>query len=460
MTDRADRPRCSCCGGEVHPAPFSPAIGRRTVIRGLLALPILSATPAWAQLLDPSKLGTSRVGAGNLPPASARPQDWVGPGYARDMAASVTSAIISLIRAYGNVADQIGKLQAQEKELAAKLDQAIRDKASKLEEYRQGLFCSGCGQTRSEILAKGEQFPHPGQTIIRPTAEQIAAKERELQAVIDNLDKQHRDARSKLGSLDPDIDAIRNQLFEGMLLWRTADAMERGLIRLDDNFEGQDYVRQRETISRQVAGARRDGENAQEIYQFRSAIADLETWSRTLEQLESRRNRQIDARAAALAKNDDTAARQMDSVRSVSAEVAGRITAFGYAGYLTTLPVLMGRNGDGVNGGAAGYMFRMGKYDKAGWGEILPRVAEFCGRANSLIVGGMPGYSPSASQELAQIDRTIGELEPKLAEAIEARRRAEEEAALARQQEEAQRQAEAENPFGDLSQASPGPGYR
>ena len=430
-------------GGDGHRAEGS--LDRRTVMAALVTLPALVTSPAWAQdLLDPTRLRSSRVGTEALATRSNRPPGWLGPEYARDMASSVTSAILSLVRAYGATADQIGKLQAEEKQLTDKLNEAIRNKEAILDEYRQGLFCSGCGRTKSDIISKGEQFPHSGQTIIKPTPEQIAAKERELQQGIDRLAQQLRDAKAKLAKLSPDIDAIRSQLFEGMGLWRTATSMERGIIRQEFAFDAQDYVQQRTVISRQIDTVIREAAAAQTIPAFQACIADARTWSDALAKCEDRHADDRGRMMTGLTNNDNSAQRQTASVQSTANEVASKITAFGLAGYLNILTTLMGRGSDGTSIAGAGYTFRMGKYDAAGFGEILPRVAEFISRASSLVIGTAPGYNMPASQELAKLDRALAQVEPKLAAALELRRQQEAAAALERQQEEARRQAEAQ----------------
>lgn len=443
---------CACCGGLAGHALAGPqlanrGISRRAALAGLLAAPVLPSAPAWAQdLLDPTSLGGSKVGAPALPTPRARPANWRGPGYPRAMAASVTSALVTLVRAYGGIADQIGKLQQQAKDLTAKRDAAIRDKASKLEEYRQGLFCSGCGKTRSEILARGEQFPHSGQTIIRPTAEQIAAKERELQAIIDNLENQIRDAKAKEGQLSPDIDTIRAQIFEGMGLWRSAHGFERRLIRQESYFDDDDYYRQLVIIARQLGDARAQGAAAGTIFQLERGIADLEVWTAALEQLQDRRAKSQASERQALLANESTARRQADQVRTVANEVAGRITAFGYAGYLSIVTVPMGVNVDAslAGGEAMGDSFRMGKYDRAGFGEILPNVAQFLAdvRAFTYNAPSVPNVNPEG--ELYAARNALSRLKPRLAVAIETRRREQAEAELKRQQEAELRRQQAE----------------
>ena len=86
--------RCPCCHEDRS------SVDRRAVVAGLVALPAMGANLASAQdLLDPTRLRSSRVGTEALATRSNRPPDWKGPEYARDMANSVTSAILSLVRA-------------------------------------------------------------------------------------------------------------------------------------------------------------------------------------------------------------------------------------------------------------------------------------------------------------------------------------------------------------------------
>ncbi len=425
----------------------------------MIALPFMAPSLAWAQdLLDPTSLKSSRVSTVATPSARARPADWVGPGYARDMASSVTSALITLIRAYGSIAEQIGKLQDQEKDLAQKLTDALRNKEAKLEEYRQGLFCSGCGKTKSEILARNEQFPHSGQEIIKATPEQIAAKERELQAEIDRLNKALTDVRAKLAQLTPDINTIRSQIFDGMGVWRTATGFERRLIRQEDNFDAIDYVRERQTISKQLDAAQKDALTAKEPGDFSRIIADLDLWSGTLRRTEERRGGEMSRTSQAMADNETNSRRQVAQVDSVAKEVASRITAFGYAGYLNIVTVPMGPNIDpnGLSGEASGYTFRMGKYDKEGFGEIIPRVAEFIGRARNLAMTGGGGVVANANLELTKADRTAASLKTRLAAALELQRKAQAEAELKRKQEEELRrqQEEARQQQEELNQQS------
>ncbi|MBU1374525.1 MAG: hypothetical protein KKE02_01630 [Alphaproteobacteria bacterium] len=423
---------CRCCGRpEVAP---SGTTSRRRMLTALAAAPFVPTLARAQDLLDPTTLRSSRVSSSTTLPPRARPADRISPGYARSMAGGVTDALISLIRAYGSAADQIGLMQVKEKDLAAKLAAAIANKAAQLDEYRQGLFCSGCNRTKSDILSKGEQFPHQGQSIIKPTPEQIAGKERELQAVIDKLDAELKDVRTKLAKANQDIDTIRSQIFDGMGLWRTAVAFQRRMIRQEDFDDESAYLREREKISQQLGAVQTETATSQDISLIRGGVGDLELWSSTLRQVEDRRAAERRASNQTMNLADVTAQRERARVETVANEVAARITAFGLAGYLRIVTVPMTPSIDplALAQEGSGITFRMGKYDQAGFGEILPRVAEFIGKARNTMVEGPSGPpAPMAGDELRMADNAIARLKARLNVRLAEEQRRRDEAAAA-----------------------------
>lgn len=106
------------------------------------------------------------------------------------------------------VADENRRKSGEAQEEANKLDRQYR---SARREYEEGLFCSGCGQTRSQLLAKGERFPHPGETAVPATQKQL----NELEQKFKNLKKQHNDriVAAKLDTAKSQI-AMQNRLRE------------------------------------------------------------------------------------------------------------------------------------------------------------------------------------------------------------------------------------------------------
>lgn len=428
MTERAAS-ACRCCGRGQEPETSWATVSRRTLLAAGISLPLLGSGSGAAWALQPGVVSGAR-----------RPGDWVGPSYARGMASDVTSALVSLVQAYGSIANQIGDQQKRQRDLADKLAAAVRDKAAKLAEYRDGQFCSGCNQTRSEILAKGEQFPHPGQRIIKPTEEQIARKERELQGVIDRLAEELKKARAKLAELDPQLTEIKNQLFAGMGLWRTANVFERRLIRQEDAYDVEDYVARRANITRSLTQSQKEATAAQGAPALRNAVVDLESAMAQLRQAESERLTDLERVAAAMESNVTTAREQIMRVDNEAKAQASRITAFGLDGYLRILTVPMAPNIDPrpLVPETAGYNFRMGRYSREGWGEILPRVAEFIGRARNLQTTFPRGAPLSANVELSRAESTLGRLKSRLAAAEQ------EEQRLAAIEAEKRRQAAAE----------------
>lgn len=155
---------------------------------------------------------------------------------AGEMTSSIVSSLNSLTSAASGLIDEIQALKSKISELELKLISLQQIKEQELDEYRRGLFCSGCNKTKSYILAKGETFPHPGQSIIRPTPEQLAAKERELQAPIDQLERDLWAKRQRLLKATNEREEAFAQIGYGVSLWRTSISFENMLIwKLEDD---------------------------------------------------------------------------------------------------------------------------------------------------------------------------------------------------------------------------------
>jgi hypothetical protein len=89
---------------------------------------------------------------------------------------------------------EFAKIDKEVAETNRKLAALKAERRTALQEMAEGLFCSGCNRTRSDILSKGEQFPHPGQKIIKATQAQINAKAAEF-------DRREAQLRNQLKSL-------------------------------------------------------------------------------------------------------------------------------------------------------------------------------------------------------------------------------------------------------------------
>jgi len=58
---------------------------------------------------------------------------------------------------------------------------------SDLEDFRHGAYCSGCGKTRSQWLAEGQPFPHPGERPVTPTQKEIDVRAAEWETKLNEL---------------------------------------------------------------------------------------------------------------------------------------------------------------------------------------------------------------------------------------------------------------------------------
>jgi len=127
---------------------------------------------------------------------------------AQDRAAWVSSSnqIADVLRKMKDGADQVRALDRKIREQ----NDAIRDmefqKKKALDELRRGEFCTGCGQTRSQIEASGQHFPHPGQQVRPATPEELEKCKKDfddrlakLRLRLNELEKQKRDASDRLG---------------------------------------------------------------------------------------------------------------------------------------------------------------------------------------------------------------------------------------------------------------------
>jgi hypothetical protein len=100
------------------------------------------------------------------------------------------------------------RVDARKAELAALAEERRRT----LDEMRRGQFCSGCGQTRSEILAKGERFPHPGEREVPATPQQIRNAEQRFDSRLQALQQQLRATEAERGAKANDADSFLHQI--------------------------------------------------------------------------------------------------------------------------------------------------------------------------------------------------------------------------------------------------------
>lgn len=256
-------------------------------------------------LLDPTKIGTAKkqqdtsgllaprqngaAAADSVPmrkPRGNRPS----PSYARGMAASIVSSFDGFTNAVSKLTAKLKSLNEREKKILEELGLLKAQYAEKMEEYRQGLFCSGCGKTRSEILARGETFPHSGQTILRPTPQQIAAKERELQAPIDRLEKELKEVRESKRKVDEEMAEARRQAEAGLRLWRTAISFEANLWWADEGDARAEHGAERKQAKDQSEKLKVEVLKVKDEDARRAIQRDLDMWDGIVRRLDSRRD--------------------------------------------------------------------------------------------------------------------------------------------------------------------------
>lgn len=246
--------------------------GRRQFIRlGLGALLISGAKDAWA---EPVLLGNKSD--------AARTWSFVKGEVDSGMSwsSTITSSLDSLTLATSRAIEDFDKAKDKLRGLYATLSDLRRKRESELEEYRSGLFCSGCNKTRSQILALGENFPHSGQSIIRATPAQIEAKDKELQGPIESTEREIEALEKEPPKLQGRIDAGLEQIRWGGLLWVTAKTFAINAL----SYGSQDTLKLLDEKMREyadkVSQANSSVSNATAADDRQLAQAEMKVWER------------------------------------------------------------------------------------------------------------------------------------------------------------------------------------
>lgn len=347
--------------------------------------------PAAAQsdLLDPGKVG--KTGATTkLPDADdlldidkfkphrpsaakeedGRPKRWP-PGYARGMAVTVVTSMAGLTTEAVRLIAEVKRLTQRKSDLERELADLIEQMNIKMEEYRSGLFCSGCQKTKSEILATGDTFPHPGQHVIRPTQEQIDAKEQELQAPIDRTRRELDAVLKALAEAIANRDEALDQLEHGLKLWRTAITFEYELLSLIDYDDAAAHKQRLEDIDRQLSQISLERMGSKDKRKGEELNRDWDSWNQMRGDLEVQRekrrrtNEKERERAAAMARNEKN---DLDGYIN-----SGEIWHF-IASRPNTSPI------PDVGLGGLGGFYRLGDHDPKHGGTVLPNVRTFIDR--------------------------------------------------------------------------------
>jgi hypothetical protein len=262
----------------------------------------------------------------------------------------------------------------------------------KMEEYRSGLFCSGCQKTKSEILATGSTFPHPGQQVIRPTQDQIDAKERELQAPIDRLAQELDAVRKALAEATTNRDEALAQLEHGLKLWRTAITFEYELLALIDYDDEAAHKQRLEDVDRQLNRISSERMGTKDKRQREDLDRDWATWNEMRGELEAQREKRRRT-------NETERGRATATANSEKRQLDGYIHSGEIWHFIASRPNVSAVPDVGL-GGLGGF-YRMGDHDPKHGETVLPNVRTFIDRFSAsprYLTSYAPPLSPGAAR--------------------------------------------------------------
>lgn len=356
---------------------------------GGVAFAQLGTAAAQSDLLDPGKVGntgaaTKPPDAGGLldidalkpqrPSAAAkedgRPKRWP-PNYARGMAVTTVTSMAGLTAEAMRLIAEVKRLTQRKSDLERELADLIEQMNIKMEEYRSGLFCSGCQKTKSEILATGSSFPHPGQQVVRPTQDEIDAKERELQAPIDRLARELDAVRKALAEATTNRDEALAQLEHGLKLWRTAITFEYELLSLIDYDDAAAHKQRLEDIDRQLHRISSERMGTKDKRQREELDRDWASWTEMRDELEAHREKRRRTNETERGRATATAGREKK-------ELDGYIHSGEIWHFIASRPNVSAVPDVGL-GGLGGF-YRMGDHNPKNGGTVLPNVRTFIDR--------------------------------------------------------------------------------
>ncbi len=368
--------------------PVTSLLSKRRFLLGAASLPAITiAMPANAQLLDPSRMGQSTSSAaGSAFVRGVAPRD----GSARSWFVTVADALerlFSKVQAGGN---EHNRLASNESDLKNQVNKAEINKESVLDEFRNGMFCSGCNQTRSQILAKGESFPHSGQSIIRATAEQIAAKERELNLVINRLKSSLDEAIQRVRLLAEDLQEAFDQIQAGSGLFSTALYNWKSTIVSHENELSEAFIRKRNAAFAAATEISNRGEKSSDLQEVRAALSDLDMWEDIVRKLNASMIADWNATQAALTEMHTIARTRHDRLMAEGNRITLALGVTGLsAGFTGAYYYLLKGAGPEVapgrfgGEGSEGLRFRLGDATPTRRGEILSSVQGFVNQYRS-----------------------------------------------------------------------------
>lgn len=332
-------------------------------------------------LLLPSSIGRSDSG----PTPATRKADHASalpsPEDGSYMATTTVSQLGALCLSADGIVRRMAALEQASNKRSQDLQQLRLERNRKLDEFHQGLFCSGCKQTKSEILAKGETFPHSGQTIVRATPEQIRAKDEELSRPIDALEKELARLAKESSDLLNQRDEIFQQISYGVDFWQTGFSYEFKAQELRRAALQEQFSAKRKEMSDLIWDLRREeGRLSIAGAPDRKAIAaareQIIHWEKALAALERQHEGQLKL-------IDQEISRTRAKVKLMAAQIESHLAQGDLPRYLT-VPVSTATSPPLKAPEALGIHFRRGDFALRSQGQTLPVVASFISKFRSL----------------------------------------------------------------------------
>lgn len=344
------------------------------------------------------------------------------------MASQTESAFLGLLRSLVAHVNNHKRAKAQEEKLRIEIAQLQAKVARELDDYRQGVCSGNCGRSRLQFLAAGETvFPHPEQTVVRPTSAQIAARTAELQRPLDELVRNRAKNDEEFKREDQLWRLVEEQLTYGSRLWVVAVDLERLILLRLDNRADKAHRAKRDEVLAQVAANLRIIEEQTSPSALQSVASDLEIWRERLREMEVRRA--LDKRDHGL-KLRDQQIWANERARGVIADGSNILSALGMevpggalaaVHFFRSAEAAIGSQiaGQGAANEPLGRRFLMGSYGPEKVGTTLGNVTRFCDVSQQFRnspEGVLPSDTFQVDPALSKIDAAVARIGERMRE--------------------------------------------
>ncbi|MGC4074208.1 MAG: hypothetical protein QM760_17195 [Nibricoccus sp.] len=151
--------------------------------------------------------------------------------------------LAEILRNLKTKAGEVNRLTKEIEKLRKEIADLEVEKAQALEDMLNGEFCSGCGQTRRALLARGEPFPHPDQHARPATPEELKRTENEYNERLARL-------RKKLQELENQSKQVSGEISDLYHRFRVLLPVYHGDILKERDLRLADWTQEKETIER------------------------------------------------------------------------------------------------------------------------------------------------------------------------------------------------------------------